>query len=86
MRELTEKEVNEISGGVGPVGAIITGIGSGLVAAMNGGNAGQIAASATLGAVAGFFGSIAGATTGLTRYMFGGFAIETEVLSGMSSS
>ena len=86
MRELTLKEVDEVSGGVGAVGAVLGGITGGAIAVAHGGGAANIISGVTLGAVSGFFGGIAGATSGITRYMFGAYSVETGVIGGLSGS
>lgn len=86
MRELTQDEVEQVSGGVGPVGAVIGGLAGGIGAGLNNQGIGIIIASATFGAVSGFFGGIAGATTGFARYSFGTYAVGVGVLGGEASS
>lgn len=86
MRELTDDELELVNGGVGPVGAALGGIAGGLTAVANGGNVGQIAASAAFGAASGFFGGIAATSTGITRMMFGAYSIEMGVLGSAPTS
>lgn len=86
MRELTEKEIEQVSGGFGPAGALIAGAVSGTLKAASGASAGEVVAATTLGAVSGFFGGIASVTTGITRVMFSAYAIETGFLSGLPTS
>lgn len=86
MRELTQSEIEQVSGGFGIPGAVIGGITGGLSSAAGGGNAGQIIGTAATGAVGGFFDGVAGATTGFGRYMFGAYAIEMGVIGGAINS
>lgn len=88
MRELTRSEIEEVSGGVGPAGAAIGALTTGIGTAMGGGNAGQVVGSAIVGGVAGFFGGIATSqySSRLTSYMFGAYAIETGVIAGSIGS
>jgi len=86
MRELTDEEIEFVSGGVGVVGAAIGGVTGAVVSARNGGSVGNIIGAASLGAVSGFFGGIAGATTGAARYMFGAYAIETGFLGSEAAN
>lgn len=80
MRELESNEVDTVSGGIGPGGAVLGAVVGGVGAAVSGGNAGQIASAALLGGVGGFFGAIAlggfgGAVTGM-------FAAKSVLVSG----
>lgn len=86
MRELTSEEIEQVSGGVGPYGAVFGGVAGGIYAAADGGNFGQIAAGAALGAVSGFFGGIAAVTSGATRLMFSAYALETGLLGSRTTS
>ncbi|MDA1372954.1 MAG: hypothetical protein O2971_19680 [Proteobacteria bacterium] len=86
MRALTDDELELVHGGVGIVGAAIGGVTGAVVSARNGGNIGNIIGAASLGAVSGFFGGIAGATTGAARYMFGAYAIEIGFLGSEAAS
>lgn len=57
------------------VAAIIIGAGTGaLGVAAAGGNAGQILSGAILGGVFGFYGAIAGITTGISRVLYGSYS------------
>ncbi len=86
MRELTEAECEEVSGGWGYVGAAIgAGLGA-YSAARNGGNIGNIIGAASLGAVSGFFGGVAATSTGLARGMFSMYSIETGMLSSEAAA
>jgi lactobin A/cerein 7B family class IIb bacteriocin len=84
MRELTHDEIEEVSGGVGPIGAVIGGLAGGLGAGFSGQGVGGIISGATFGAVSGFFGGIAGATTGFARYSFSAYAVGTGVIGSQS--
>lgn len=86
MRELTSEEIEQVSGGFGPVGAVLGGLAGGLSSAATGGNFGQIVGGAAFGAAAGFFGGIASVTTGITRIMFGAYSVEMGVLSSATTS
>ena len=85
MRQLTKAEVPLVGGGIGVVGAVIGGVANGYMAYHNGHGAGVIAGAVAVGAVSGFFGGIASATTGIARVMFGAYAIETGVIGGFIS-
>jgi lactobin A/cerein 7B family class IIb bacteriocin len=84
MRELTNDEIEQVSGGVGAVGAVVGGIAGGLGAGLSGQGVGGVISGVAIGAVSGFFGSIAGATTGFARYSFGSYAVGTGVLGSQS--
>jgi uncharacterized membrane protein len=71
MRELTHDEIEEVSGGFGPAGAVLGAVGGGIAGAMGDNGLSGIVSGVAFGAVAGFFGGIAGATTGFARYSFG---------------
>ena len=58
MQLLTAEEMDQVHGGFGPAGAVAGAIGAGIGTYLTGGNAGQIAASALFGGVAGFFGGV----------------------------
>ncbi|RDE07645.1 class IIb bacteriocin, lactobin A/cerein 7B family [Pelagibacterium lacus] len=76
MRELKTNEIEDVSGGVGPGGAVLGAVIGGVGAAVSGGNAGQIAGAALLGGVGGFFGAIAlGGYGGAVTGMFGAKAV-----------
>ena len=85
MRELTIEETEMVNGGVGAVGAVIGGVTGGVVSYNQGGNIGNIIAATTLGAVGGFFGGIASATTGLGRVMFGGYSVGMGAMSSAAA-
>jgi hypothetical protein len=74
MRELKTNEIQAVSGGVGPGGAVLGAVMGGVGAAAAGGNAGQIAGAALLGGVGGFFGAIALGGYG-AAVMFGAKAV-----------
>lgn len=88
MRELTMEEMDEVVGGVGPVGAAIgVAVGAGS-AAVQGGNAGEIIAGGILGGASGFFGGLATASGvgGFGRSLLATFAVETGIMSGSVTS
>ena len=84
MRELTHDEIEEVSGGIGAVGAVVGGIAGGLGAGLSGQGVGGVISGAAFGAVSGFFGGIAGATTGIARYSFGSYSVGTALLGSQS--
>ena len=86
MRELTSEEIEQVSGGVGVLGAVIGAVVGGGSAAFNGGNVGNIIGGAALGAVSGFFGGIATASTGLARGLFSVYSIESGLMSSAAGS
>lgn len=86
MRELTEKEIMQVSGGFGPVGAVLGGAIGGGAAIASGESAGVVVSSTILGATSGFFGGIAAATSGLARYMFGAYAVEIGIIGSVRES
>jgi len=82
MRELTNDENEQVSGGIGLLGAglgIVTGVGSTYFA---GGNGGQILGAGILGGVAGFFGGIATSSFVPTfaRVFFGASSAEVGIM------
>lgn len=88
MRELTELELDEVSGGVGVLGAGIgAAIGAGGAIA-SGASVGQVVGAGIVGGVSGFFGGVAtsGYATGLSRGMFSLYSVETGILSGAIGS
>ncbi len=86
MRELTRSEIEEVSGGVGPAGALIGGITGGAISIAKGGGVGEVISGVAFGATSGFFGGIASAASGAGRYMFGAYAIETGIIGGIAGS
>lgn len=86
MRELTIEETEMVTGGVGPVGAVLSGSAAGISTYANGGNVGEVIAATTFGAAAGYFGGIASAYTGFTRYAFGGYSVGMGVMAAGPSS
>ena len=88
MRELTSEEIDQVSGGVGVLGAGIgaaIGVGGAIV---NGGSLGQVVGAGILGGVSGFFGGIATSSMAPTfaRSMFSLFSVETGIMSGAAGS
>jgi lactobin A/cerein 7B family class IIb bacteriocin len=88
MRELTHKEVDEVSGGVGVVGAALGAVTAGVSAAYGNGSVGEVIGASVLGGVSGFFGGIATSryASGLTTAMFGAYSVETGVLASRVGS
>ena len=86
IQVLTIDQAEEVTGGVGVVGAAIgaaTGAGS---AAIGGGGPGQIAVGAATGAVAGFFGGIATvAGSKLGTALFGSKSVAVGVTGAYAS-
>lgn len=80
MRELKNDEVESVSGGIGPGGAVLGAIVGGVGAAAAGGNAGQIAGAALLGGVGGFFGAVA--LGGYGAAVTGMFGAKSVLVSG----
>ncbi|MDO9477369.1 MAG: hypothetical protein Q7L07_11715 [Pseudohongiella sp.] len=90
MIELTHSEIQEVSGAIAPLLAVpivigaITGGAAGAI--QSDGNIGETILGASLGAAAGFFGAIAGATTGAVRVLYGGYAIAAGVATTWNDS
>jgi lactobin A/cerein 7B family class IIb bacteriocin len=75
IQELTEEEIDQVNGGILPAVIVAGGAVAGAYSAWHsGGNAGQIAAGAILGGVAGMYGALGmvGSATAVT--MIGSFA------------
>ena len=86
MRELTHSEIEEVSGGFGPAGAVLGAASGGIAGAMGDNGVGGIIAGAAFGAVAGFFGGIAGASAGFARYSFGTYSLGVGAMGTQSAS
>jgi hypothetical protein len=90
MIELTESEIHDISGAFAPILAVpvvigaITGGAAGAI--QSNGNIGETILGASLGASAGFFGTIAGATTGAVRLLYGSYAVAAGVATTWNDS
>ncbi len=75
IQELTQEEIDQVNGGILPAVIVAGGAAAGAYSAWHsGGNAGQIAAGAILGGVAGMYGALGmvGSATAVT--MIGSFA------------
>lgn len=90
MKELTRSEIRQVSGAFAPlvgvpivIGAITGGV-SGAI--QSDGNVGATVMGASLGAAAGFFGTVAAATTGAVRIFYGGYAIAAGAVATWSDS
>ncbi len=84
IRELKTNEIQAVSGGVGPGGAVLGAVMGGVGAAAAGGNAGQIAGAALLGGVGGFFGAIA--LGGYGAAVTGMFGTKAVLVGGAAAS
>lgn len=60
MRELTESEIDEVSGGGLIAGAIVGGVAAGVGAAYAGGSAFEVLGATVLGGASGFIGNVPG--------------------------
>tara|TARA_B110000003_G_scaffold275708_1_gene319146 strand:- start:1132 stop:1398 length:267 start_codon:yes stop_codon:yes gene_type:complete len=65
MKELTMNEMEEVNGGVGPIGALIGAVVGGVSQGLNGGSIGW---GIFFGGVSGFTGGMAGAAFSAGRY------------------
>lgn len=90
MRELTFDEISQVTGGIlpalivpGVIGAATGGIAGGV---RSGGNVGDIVMGATLGAAAGFFGTVATMATGAARVVYSGYAIGAGAVATWNDS
>lgn len=86
MRELSYKEIEEVSGGFGPTGAVIGAITGGIAGGISTRSVGGVLSGMAFGSVAGFFGGIASASTGFTRYAFGGYSVGTSAMGTASTT
>ena len=88
MRELTNEEIEQVSGGVGIWGAGIGAAIGGGSAVFNGAGFGQVVGATILGGVSGFFGGIATSryASGAASAMFGAYSVETGIMSSAAGS
>ena len=86
MRELTIEETESVTGGAGLLGAAIGGVIGGGNAYFEGEGVGGIIKDATFGAASGFFGGLAGATTGFARAMNVGYSLEMGFMAAEPNS
>jgi hypothetical protein len=86
MQELTFEQVEEVSGGVGPWGAVVGGVIAGGSAALSGKSVGQIAGATVLGAASGFFGGAGAAAWNAGARMTGALYTSKAVAAGVASS
>lgn len=80
MRELTVEETEMVHGGGGLLGAAAGGIIGAGTAILEGDSAGGVIKDATFGAASGFFGGLAGMTTGFARAMNVGYSVEMGLM------
>lgn len=90
MRELTDAEILQVNGGAFPligvpivIGALTGGASK---AVSSDGNPGEIIFGAAMGAAAGFFGTVAAATTGAVRALYGTYSVAAGVVTTWSDS
>ncbi|MDH0867456.1 class IIb bacteriocin, lactobin A/cerein 7B family [Mitsuaria sp. GD03876] len=74
IQELTLEEIEQVHGGFGPAGALAGAVGAGVGSYLTGGNAGQVAAAAIFGGVAGFFCGVGMYASSATVAAMGTFA------------
>jgi hypothetical protein len=92
VRNLTQGEVDQISGGIAPVvvvGAVAGAVSSGVAAYLGGASAGGVAVASILGGVAGVYGAVATTISGVGRIVYGvnAAAIKgTSMLPGLNNS
>jgi lactobin A/cerein 7B family class IIb bacteriocin len=83
MKTLDTTEIQHVTGGIGPGGAVLGAIGGGVSAAINGEGARGIALGATLGAIAGFTGGLALASSGGARLLWSFRSVAATALSSL---
>jgi hypothetical protein len=85
VRNLTQGEIDQISGGIAPVVAAI-GVGAvstGAAAYASGASLGTAIGVGLVGGVAVGFGAVAAATTGAVSAMYWGYSAATTALTGL---
>lgn len=81
MRVLTRNELDEVSGGFGPIGVAVGVVGGALASAATGGNGGAILRSAAIGGLVGLTGGMAGAASAGGLMIRTGWAMRSVGLS-----
>lgn len=80
MRELTVEETENVYGGAGLLGAAAGGVIGAGTAILEGDSVGGVIKDATFGAASGFFGGLAGVTTGFARAMNVAYSVEMGLM------
>ncbi len=83
MRYLNNKEIACVSGGFGPMGAVLGGITGGVSAAASGGDSRAILHGVVFGAISGLTGGLAAATSGFVRLGWGIRSVATGAIGGI---
>lgn len=83
MKDLNNKELAYVSGGFGPLGAVLGGVTGGVSAAASGGDSRAILHGVIFGALSGLTGGLAAATSGFVRLGWGIRSVATGAIGGI---